>query len=107
MACFVVTAAFGMVTAALGKRFPRHWHVNWLNTMIFGAVVAFAAEHYINGEIVPWPPFLTAMGSPEATAAMIGEMIGVGIPMTLALVFAWVVMVVFYEKVMAVRAAAG
>ena len=104
MACFVVPAAVGMVTTLLGKRFPKQWHIGWLNTMIFGAVVAFGVEHYINREIVPWPPFLTAMSSPAATAAMVTEMVTVGIPMTLALVFAWVAMVVFYEKVMAARA---
>jgi hypothetical protein len=73
--------------------------------MIFGAVVAFATEHYINGEIVPWPPFLTAMSSPAATATMLAEMISIGIPMTLALVFTWVVMVIVYEKVIAARTA--
>jgi hypothetical protein len=73
--------------------------------MIFGAVVAFAAEHCINGEIVPWPPFLTAMGSPAGTAAMLAEMITVGIPMTLALFLAWGILVFAYESVMAVKTA--
>lgn len=101
MACFVVPAAAGIVTVALRKRFPKRWHVNWLNTMIFGGAAALAVEHVAHGEIVPWPPFLTAMGSPADTAAMLGEMAAVGIPMAVALVLAWVVMVVAYEIVMA------
>jgi hypothetical protein len=99
MGCFIVPAAVGIATTALRKRFPEQWHINWLNTMILGCSVAFAVEHYINGEIVPWPPFLTAMNSPAATATMLTEMATVGIPMTLALIMTWVVMVVFYEKV--------
>lgn len=105
MACFVVPATVGIVTTFLRKRFPERWHINWLNTMIFGAVVAFGVEHYLNREIVPWPPFLTAMSSPAATGAMLAEMVTVGIPITLALVLVWVVMVVVYEKVIAARTA--
>ncbi len=101
MACFVVPAAVGVMTVALGKRFPKRWHVNWLNAMIFGGTAALAVEHAAHGEIVPWPPFLTAVGSQAGTAAMLGEMAAVGIPMLLALVLAWVVMVVAYERVMA------
>lgn len=103
MACFIVPTTVGIVTTALRKRFPEQWHINWLNTMILGCSVAFAVEHYINGEIVPWPPFLTAMSSPSATATMFAEMATVGIPMTLALIMTWVVMVVVYEKLIAVK----
>ena len=105
MACFIVPTTVGIVTTALRKRFPEQWHIDWLNIMILGCSVAFAVEHYINGEIVPWPPFLTAMSSPAATATMITEMVSVGIPMTLALILTWVVMVVVYEKVIAVKTA--
>jgi len=105
MACFIVPATVGAVTTVLRNRFPERWHIGWLNTMISGAVVAFAVEHYINGEIVPWPPFLTAMGSPAGTATMLAEMMAVGIPMTLALILVWAVMVVVYEKAIAARPA--
>ena len=105
MACFIVPATVGVATTVLRKRFPERWHIGWLNIMIFGTTVAFAAEHYINGEIVPWPPFLTAMGSPAGTAAMLAEMATVGMPMTLALIAAWVVMVVAYEKLIAAKRA--
>ncbi|MDD5340811.1 MAG: hypothetical protein PHV13_06260 [Candidatus ainarchaeum sp.] len=105
MGCFVVPAIVGIVTTFLRKRFPERWHINWLNTMIFGAVVAFGVEHYMNKEIVPWPPFLTAMSSPAAAATMLAEMVTVGIPMAIALVLVWVAMVVVYEKVIATRTA--
>lgn len=99
MACLLVPAALGVATFAFRHRFPARWRVGWLNTMIFGGAVALGVEHIAHGEIVPWPPFLTAMSSPADTAAMLGEMATVGIPMALALVVVWVVMVVVYEKV--------
>jgi succinate dehydrogenase/fumarate reductase cytochrome b subunit len=103
MACFIVPTTVGIVTTALRKRFPEQWHIDWLNTMILGCSVAFGVEHYMNGEIVPWPPFLTAMSSPATSATMFAEMAAVGIPITLALILAWIVMVVVYEKVIAVK----
>ena len=108
MACFLVPTAVGVATTVLRKKFPRQWHISWLNIMIFGGAVALAAEHVAHQEIVPWPPFLTAMRNPAETAAMLSEMATVGIPMTLALVLAWAVIVVAYEKVLAAkRAPAG
>jgi len=105
MACFLVPTSVGLVTTALRKKFPEHWHVGWLNIMIFGGAVGLAVEHYAHGEIVPWFPFLTAMASPADTAAMFKEMAMVGIPMTIALIAAWAVLVLAYNSVSAARKA--
>ena len=105
MACFVVAAIFGIIILALRKKFPERWHINWLIVMIFGGSIALAVEHVAHQEIVFWPPFLTAMGSQADTAAMLGEMATVGIPMTLALVLAWIAIVAVYEKAISVRTA--
>jgi hypothetical protein len=107
MACFLVPATLGLITTLTRKRFPARWHINWLNIMIFGGSVALAVEHVAHGEIVPWPPFLTAMASPEDTAVMLQEMATVGVPMTLALVLAWAVMVVAYNSIVSVKKPAG
>jgi hypothetical protein len=98
MACFLVPATLAIFTTSLRKKFPKNWHVGWLNTMIWGGAAGLAVEHIAHQEIVPWFPFLTAMGSPADTAAMLKEMATVGIPMTLALLAAWVALVVVYEK---------
>ncbi len=98
MACFIAPATTAVITTAFRKRFPKNWHINWLNTMIWGGAVGLAVEHIAHQEIVPWPPFLTAMSSPADTIAMLKEMAIVGIPMTLVLVIAWVMMVVVYEN---------
>lgn len=103
MACFAAPLALGIITTVFRKKFPEKWHINWLNTMIFGGAIALGVEHVASGEIVPWPPFLTAMSNPADTAAMFGEIIAVGIPMTIALAFVWAVMVVVYEKFMQLK----
>ncbi len=103
MACFVVPTIAGLAAHSARKRFPENWHVGWLTTMVFGGAMGLGVEHYAHGEIVPWPPFFTAMATPADTAAMLKEMAIVGIPMTVALVLAWAVLVVAYEKIMAAR----
>jgi hypothetical protein len=97
MACFIVPAALAIVTTTCRKKFPKKWHIGWLNTMIWGGAVGLAVEHIAHQEIVLWPPFLTAMGNPADTAAMLKELATVGIPMTVVIVFAWIVMVIAYE----------
>jgi len=103
MACFLVSATLGLITTLARDRFPAKWHINWLNIMILGGSVALAVEHVAHGEIVPWPPFLTAMASPEDTAVMLKEMVTVGIPMALALVLAWAMIVVTYNSLVSVE----
>ena len=101
MACFIVPTSVAVFTTVFRKKVPEHWHIGWLNTMIWGGAVGLAVEHIAHQEIVPWFPFLTAMRSPADTAAMLKEMATVGIPMTLALLTAWAVMVLVYERFLA------
>jgi hypothetical protein len=98
MACFIAPTSAAILTTAFRKKFPPAWHINWLNTMIWGGAIALTVEHIAHGEIVPYPPFLTAMSNPADTLIMLKEMASVGIPMTIALVIAWIVMVVIYER---------
>jgi hypothetical protein len=101
MACFIVPSGVGVLTTVFRKKFPKEWHINWLNTMIWGGTVALAVEHIAHQEIIPWFPFLTAMRTPADAAVMFKEMALVGIPMLLALVAAWILMVVVYERFLA------
>jgi hypothetical protein len=103
MACFTAPAALGVATFVFRKKFPEKWHIGWLNTMILGATVALGVDHIASGEIVPYPPFLSAMANPADTAAMFGEIVSVGIPMAVALVIVWVAMNVVYEKAISAR----
>ena len=89
MACFLVPAGAAIVTTIVGKKAPEKYHLNWLNSMLWGGVVMLAIEHISHGEFVPYPPFLTA-GLPEVWP----EMMKVGVPMTLVIFLIWGVMVV-------------
>jgi hypothetical protein len=88
MACFVVTMGAAMATTAVSKKVPEKYHINWLNSMLWGGVVMLAVEHLAHKEIVPYPPFLTA-----GIAEVWPEMVKVGVPMTLAIFLIWGVMV--------------
>ncbi|MFH1440008.1 MAG: hypothetical protein ABIG89_05550 [Candidatus Woesearchaeota archaeon] len=98
MACFIAPTSAAIITTILKKKFPKNWHINWLNTMIWGGAAGLAVEHIAHQEIILWPPFLTAMRSPADTIVMLKEIVNVGIPMTIALVSVWIVMVVVYEN---------
>jgi hypothetical protein len=77
-----------VVTTAVRKKFPEKLRVNWLLSMLWGGVVMLAVEHISHREVMPYPPFLTA-GLPE----VLPEALRVGIPMLLAVVAIWAVMV--------------
>jgi len=94
MACFLVPTAAAIVTTAIGKKVPERYHMNWLNSMLWGGVVMLAVEHLSHREIVPYPPFLTA-----GLSEVFPEMMRVGIPMTLIIFLIWGIMVVVATKV--------
>lgn len=87
MACFLVPMTTAVVTTVTRKKFPEKLHINWLNTMLWGGAIMSAVEHVINGEIVPYPPFLTA-----GLSSVLPEMLKVGVPMTLSIFVVWGVM---------------
>ena len=88
MACFVVSAAAG-VGVAIARHAVKHhekkkadagvapkiekfgsdtkWSkkLAYLELMLFAGSFVLAIEHIIHGEIVPFPPFFTAVGEGE------------------------------------------
>jgi len=72
---------------------PKKYHVEWLNTMLWGGVAMLIIEHIAHREIVPYFPFITAMKSPSDTVIMLKEMAIVGGTMTLSIFVAWIVLV--------------
>ena len=114
MACFLVSAAAGVGVAA-AKYIVRHHEkknelkvsepkeykfgseVKWskklayLELALFGGSFVLAGEHMIHGEVVPFPPFLTAMSSPADTAEMLHEIGTTGVLMFGLLVAAWAI----------------
>ena len=71
--------------------------LSWLLGLLWGGVILLAFEHFWHGEVVPFPPFLTAMSSPEDTAEMLSEMASVGVSMAVTVTAVWGAICVFVE----------
>ena len=67
--------------------------LGWLLVLLWGGVLLLAFEHFWHGEVVPWPPFLTAMYNPADTQVMLQEMGTVGVAMACLITGVWLVMV--------------
>jgi len=94
MACFLIPAGLGIITTLLRKKFPQKYHISWLNALLWGGTVMLAVEHIAHGEIVPYPPFLTA-----GLSQILPEMLMVGVPMAVASVLIWSAMVTIDLKI--------
>jgi hypothetical protein len=114
MACFVVPAGEAIVTTVIQvvvknkekkgevediNKTGLTWSkkLSWLNWMLWGGVILLALEHVWHGEVVPWPPFLTAMATPADTAAMLYEMSTIGVAMALFVTLIWGIMVLIVD----------
>ena len=107
MACFVVPAVEAAVVTAAEKAMekktgetahetacPGFAHkVKWLRNMLWGGSALLAFEHLWHGEVTPWFPFLTAMGTPADRAEMLAEMATTGVTMALIVTAVWLGMV--------------
>ena len=104
MACFLVPLAEGILLTGARKIFGQGEtaketvrsaknvfaaNVGSLQKMLFGGSFLLAIEHIYHGEVVLYPPFLTAMRSPEDTAEMLHEMATVGTSMAFLLTAVW------------------
>jgi hypothetical protein len=71
--------------------------LGWLNKMLWGGSMLLAFEHLWHGEIVPWPPFLTAMKNPADVGPMLHEIATVGTAMAVMVTLVWALMVLVVE----------
>ena len=87
-------------TTKFGAEIPWSKKLGYLELTLWGGAFLLAGEHVLHGEVVPYPPFLTAASSPEDTATMLHEMGTVGVTMATVLTIAWGigVLVVDYLK---------
>ena len=114
MACFLVPVGEAIVTtvaqkvaekrekkeeteksAKTGVKWSRR--LSWLNKMLWGGSIMLALEHVWHGEVVPWPPFLTAMEHPGEVVPMLHEMATVGVAMAVAVTAIWGIMILVAE----------
>ena len=121
MACFLVSAAEAVVVTGIEKheekiekariesgepepgvkKVPLSRKLKWRSWMLWGGVAMLLFEHIWHGEIVPWFPFLTAMGNSADTAAMLGEMATVGVTMAVIITVTWLIMCKVSDVIMA------
>jgi hypothetical protein len=99
MACFIAPMSLAIVTTIFRKKIPENLKIGWLNVMIWGGVIMLAVEHIAHGEVVLYPPFLTAMQTPAEIPVMLQEMATVGGTMTIAIVCIWLAMVFISQKI--------
>ena len=119
MACFLVPTAEAIVTTVITKAAKEEKKdltdvsvesgveapekpakmsivrkLRWLSNMLWGGAVLLCFEHLWHGEVVPFPPFLTAASDPADTAVMLHEMSTVGVCMAVLITAVWVGMVI-------------
>lgn len=120
MACFVVsTAMAATVTVAkhivakkenkevtkldenakFGSDSKWSTKLTFLELALYGGSFLLAGEHVIHGEIVPFPPFLTAASTIEGTSEMLFEMSTVGVAMLLSIIIAWAIGIFLFDFV--------
>ena len=117
MACFLVPLAEGVVVTvakSLIKASNKHrvddvvkssradsilQKVGYLQTMLFGGSALLAIEHIYHGEVVLYPPFLTAINTPEEIPLMLHEMSTVGVGMAILTTAIWGITVGVMELV--------
>jgi hypothetical protein len=115
MACFVVPGAEAVVLTVVQKILERQeakaggpntehsglsWSrkLSWLNKLLWGGTILLALEHIWHGEVVPWPPFLTAMENPANVAPMLHEIATVGVAMAVAVTIVWGIIVLIADR---------
>ena len=114
MACFLVPMGEAIATSVVQKVVEKrekkvsgertkntglNWSrkLSWLNKLLWGGTVLLALEHVWHGEVVPWPPFLTAMENPADVAPMLHEIATFGVAMAITVTVVWAIIVIVAE----------
>lgn len=119
MACFLVPAAEAVITKVIetveekrevsistddndseDRGIPMSRKLKWLTWMLVGGAILLMFEHVWHGEVVPYPPFLTAMSNPEDTSEMLHEMATVGVTMAVLVTAVWTGMCIAADSIL-------
>lgn len=122
MACFIAPAAEAIIVSVIKKNeqkkeealknstldsaavvcenvIPWSRKLSWLTRMLWGGVFLLAIEHIWHGEVVPWPPFLTAMSNPADIRPMLMEILTVGGSMVVFVTAVWYVVTLIADRI--------
>lgn len=92
MACFIAPLILAVITSIIQKtckNLAEKLRLNILNALLWGGVILLTVEHIWHGEVVPWPPFLTAMKTPAEISVMLHEIATLGSAMSMATILVW------------------
>ena len=107
MACFTVPLAEAIIVSAAKKfLFKKNAYeliseskkmklsdtkkkLGLLENLLYGGSFLLAIEHIYHGEVILFPPFLTALRTPEDIPVMLKEMATVGVGMALLTTTVW------------------
>lgn len=81
-------------------KIPMSVKISWLITMLWGGIFLLAIEHFWHGEIVPYPPFLSAVQNGE-TQSMLEEILFIGGAIDIFVPAVWFMACVIIEKMRA------
>ncbi|MEM1526219.1 MAG: hypothetical protein QW775_03300 [Ignisphaera sp.] len=101
MACFITPLAVGIILGILGKRFKGYSRLKLgiLVYLLIGGALVLAVEHLWHGEVVLYPPFLTAMQNPEDVPTLLHEVSVVGSSMTFGTAILWLSLLHISKKI--------
>lgn len=77
---------------------PFSKKLGWLSNLLWGGSFLLAIEHVWHGEVIPYPPFLSAMSNSKDTVAMLQEMSTVGVSMAVLVTAAWGCMLAYSAR---------
>jgi len=100
MACFITPMLTGIVLSVIKKLWKNADKIKLglLVKMLLAGSLILAVEHVWHGEIVPYPPFLTAMQNSSDIPVLINEITVIGGSMTIVVTAAWSVLVAFAKR---------
>lgn len=92
MCCFVVPLAQAIATTVVRRHNRENIENGTCNSfvknlskfelMLWGGSAMLIVDHIINGEVVPFWPFFTALNEEGGAMTMLSEMLTVGVPMS-------------------------
>jgi len=116
MSCFLVPLVQAAATTLYRKRNQKSIesqqanllkrHIPALEKMLWGGSVMLIVDHIINGELTWRFPFFTALGAEGGASVFWGEILTVGIPMSVVLTLVWIAYSLLKEHRAASRAGA-
>ncbi len=94
MACFIVPMTQAIATSIARRRMKGRVETTenpWLHQlpklelMLWGGTLMLIVDHILNGEMTWEYPFFTILAHKEGFHLMMGEMLGVGLPMSVVI----------------------